>query len=260
MRRHTDPSNIIPCPIPTGKHFKNRSGLKFGRLTALEFYGARTSRGKVRYFWKCVCECGVTLVVDGASLGNGSTRSCGCLHSEMSSKACIKRLTTHGARNTPEYKVWKGMFTRCYNPNEKVFRHYGAIGITVFAGWHGGAGFVRWRDYMGPRPSPLHEIDRINNDGHYEPGNVRWATRKQQCRNYSRNVFLEHDGLRLCLVEWSERTGLKQQTIRARVFRYGWSIEKALTTPLRKTIHAVQMCFSQLPPKSDVSTETPSSA
>lgn len=132
----------------------------------------------------------------------------------------------HGMYKTPEYKVWKGAIDRCCNPKCKHFHLYGGRGISICEKWrHDFAAFIQ---DVGPRPSREHSLDRYpNNDGNYEPGNVRWATRSEQQRNTRDNVFLTKDGLTLTMVEWSEKLGLKYETIRFRHYR-GWPDDEVL--------------------------------
>jgi DNA-binding transcriptional regulator YiaG len=130
-----------------------------------------------------------------------------------------------------EYRIWCGMLSRCNKPNNKGYRRYGGRGIKVHATWQGPGGFERFLAHVGRRPSPQHSIDRINNDGNYEPGNVRWATATQQMRNSSINHILEWDGLALPVSAWAERLGMNVEALRCRVF-WGWSTERILTTPI----------------------------
>lgn len=133
------------------------------------------------------------------------------------------------------------MIARCENSSEQSFPLYGGRGIRVCAEWrHDFAAFFK---HIGPRPSPTHSIDRIDVNGNYEPGNVRWATPTEQARNKRTNSRLNAFGETLTLVEWSERTGINRGTIESRI-KYGMSPEKALTkTDLRGVgLHAPRDC------------------
>jgi hypothetical protein len=127
------------------------------------------------------------------------------------------------------------MITRCCNPNQKAYKNCGGRGVRVCRRWR--ASFAAFLEDVGPRPSPRHTIERINNSGHYEPGNCRWATRGEQARNSRRNRLLTVRGETLCLAAWAERLGLKRSTVSARLGR-GWSPRDALRPgldPRRRT-------------------------
>lgn len=163
---------------PRSPKFRDLSGSTFGRLSVASFAGMR--RGHAYY--KCLCACGTNSVVCGISLSAGRTASCGCLHSEQSSKAS----TTHGQASattkTAEYRSWVQMKTRCNNPAYIEFEFYGGRGISVCERW--ASSFETFFSDMGPKPSRSHSLDRYpNNDGNYEAGNCRWATPKQQANN-----------------------------------------------------------------------------
>ena len=131
-------------------------------------------------------------------------------------------------KRSPEYMAWAQMKLRCLNPKSPKYPRYGGRGISVCSAWLEFDAFIA---DMGARPSPDHSIDRIDNDGDYEPSNCRWATRTQQQRNREANRRLTHDGETATLAEWAERLGISTATLYSRVGRLGWSVEKALTTP-----------------------------
>jgi hypothetical protein len=128
-------------------------------------------------------------------------------------------MRSHGhARNrtqTPEYRAWQKMKLRCSNPNEQNYRYYGGRGIRVAAEWEND--FEAFLAYIGDRPSASHSLDRIDCDGDYRPGNVRWATRQEQTRNTRRNHWIEINGERMTIAEAAERLGLKPSTLANRV-------------------------------------------
>ena len=123
------------------------------------------------------------------------------------------------------------MIERCENSENRDFRIYGARGISVCERWRDS--FENFLADMGPKPSPHHSIDRIDNNGNYEPSNVRWATRQDQARNRHTNHMLTHGGTVACIAEWSERTGIHKNVIWVRVALLGWPVERALNEPKR---------------------------
>jgi hypothetical protein len=148
------------------------------------------------------------------NLLRGRHRSCG---------GC-QGVERHGMSNTPEYGVWKGMIKRCTNVASDDFRHYGARGISVCPQWL--QSFTAFLADVGPRPTPEYSIDRYpDNDGNYEPGNVRWSTQDEQMSNMRRNRVIEFNGLSMTLSQWSRHTGLSLQTLSSRL-RLGWSVER----------------------------------
>ena len=165
--------------------FKDLSGQTFGRLLALW-----ANKGKRRaHLWSCQCDCGTVVLVSVDLLKNGKTKSCGCLVAE-GNKERGKSQVTHGQATirlgvTPEYRAWSSAKQRCTNPNTINYENYGGRGIQFKFG-----SFEEFYRELGNKPEPKHfySIDRYpDNDGHYEVGNVRWATAKQQ-RNNRRQV------------------------------------------------------------------------
>jgi len=212
----------------------NLSGLVFSRLVVKEFVGIRGKGAS----WKCVCECGNETIVSSNSLRRGTTRSCGCLALEAKTKNVRKMReanTRHGETHSYLYQTWWSMRQRCSNPNVRNYPRYGGRGITTHPVFDVYEGF---RDYvltsLGHR-KPRESLDRIDNNGNYEPGNLRWATPPQQQRNRGDNRMVELFGEELCLTEAIEKWGVADYgTIQARVYKLGWPIEKAILTPPRK--------------------------
>lgn len=158
---------------------KDITGKKFGRLTAIEYVGKNSCRHSL---WLCECECGNKHVTSLDCLTQGNTRSCGCLNDEARRKGGNRR--THGMCDTPIYRTWKSIKRRCYNPNTQDYKHWGARGITVHPTWKDD--FKEFYNHVSALPhfgEKGYSLDRIDVNGNYEPGNVRWATAKQQANN-----------------------------------------------------------------------------
>lgn len=196
------------------------TGKKFGNWTVL---GPAVVTNKRHPKWNCLCKCGTRRPVFAQSLRSGASKGCGCTVARMASERSRK----HGKSHTSLYKAWAGMKDRCFNPNNLHYAEYGGRGITVCDRWRDS--FSNFIADMGDRKPGL-TIERIDNDGNYEPGNCKWATRKEQQRNRRVCNNLTFNGETLCVSEWAERIGLKHETLRGRLSR-GWSVEKALTTP-----------------------------
>lgn len=204
--------------------FKDITNRRFGRLTALR-RAENSPRGHVK--WHCRCDCGNKSVVHATSLMSGKTTSCGCFSRER-----VKEISTkHGFYKSPEYRIWSRIKDRCNNPNSDCYDGYGGRGITLDPSWEI---FENFYTAMGPRPSPNHSIDRIDNNKGYSKENCRWATSKEQSRNKRSNRYLTLNGKTLLLVEWAEKLNCSPRAIQQRIDYYGWSVEKALTTPVKK--------------------------
>ena len=202
------------------------TGQKFGRLTALEPVGTNSHGNRV---WLCKCDCGNMYEVSVDSLRNGRTKSCGCLHSEVTKERNIKRVV-HGGRGTRLYRIWRGIKTRCQNENNKDYKHYGGRGIKICNEWN--KNFAAFRDWaLANGYSDALTIDRIDVNGNYCPENCRWADARTQNGNKS-TCFLTYNGETRTRKEWSEITGISVDVIWNRLSN-GWSIERALTEPVR---------------------------
>lgn len=186
-----------------------------GRWTVVRYDG-RTSCARRLHKWLCRCACGVEKSVRERSLVMKTTESCGCFQKERASAANM----THGQtaslngvdhngvatrKNIVEYNAWQGMRSRCYNEKLASFQDYGARGIVVCDRWlfgeNGKSGAELFLQDVGHRPSALHSLDRIDNDGPYSPSNVRWATRSQQSWNKRSSVLIEINGQKLTIGE-----------------------------------------------------------
>lgn len=197
---------------------RNLTGKKFGRFTVIKFSHWR-SRSP---YWKCACECGKSVAVCAYDLIAAKSKSCGCLRTALLRVRC----TTHGEaishKLSREYKTWIGIRNRCLTPSSQHYKWYGARGIGICG---------RWMDYrnfladMGRCPDGF-SIERINNDGDYEPGNCKWADVVTQANNRRSNRRIEFDGRNMTLSQWALVLGIKRATLSGRILG-GWTTEEA---------------------------------
>jgi len=199
------------------------AGMVFGKLTVIR----RVRNGKncsVR--WESVCECGGKTISDSFALRIGKSKSCGCIQREIAKKM----KTTHDRFGTAEYSSWQHMKDRCLNKKNDAYKYYGERGITVCDSW---IVFENFYKDMGKCPNKM-TLERIDNFDSYFKQNCKWATRKEQSNNTRRNHLLELNGVTMNIKQWSEVIGINYKTLLGRINDSGWSIERALTTPLLK--------------------------
>lgn len=210
---------------------KDLTGKVFGRLTVVKLHNGPERR------WLCACSCGHgTKIATTSNLTGGGVRSCGCLARENRQRLAainfpdVASSRLAGLRNTdhPLYSRWRAMISRCLNPTFTDYYRYGGRGIKVCERWL--TSLANFAVDMGPLPSPDAQIDRTDNNGHYEPGNCRWATRSEQARNRRTSRRLDVNGETATVAEWAERYGITQSLIHSRLNR-GWSPADAVTQP-----------------------------
>ena len=206
-------------------------GEKYGRLTIIE----RVENDKRRRaMWKCKCDCGKEVVVMGIYLKNGKTKSCGCYQKDVAKKHILEynaspeyhqpSHTIHGKHDSRMYTIWCNMKQRCSNPNHEKYGYYGARGISVCEEWKNDfQSFYDWSIANGYTDELT--IDRIDSAKGYSPDNCRWVTQKEQTRNRSITVRIEHDGEIKTLKEWCEQYNFDYKLAHAR-YKKGWSFEE----------------------------------
>lgn len=163
------------------------------------------------------------IIYRDGSLSKTCCRRCGSTFAHEANR-------THGLTDSPEYRAWHCMKQRCHNPTDAAYPLYGGRGIEVCDRWKNS--FELFLADMGPRPTPDHTLERTDNELGYGPGNCRWATQMEQCRNTRHNHTVTWDGKTFCLTDWAIHLGIKKTTLGMRL-RSGWSVERALTTPSR---------------------------
>ncbi len=223
-------SKSCGCLADESRHKKaeDLTGQKFNRLTVIE----RDPSSNTKHIkWICRCDCGNTCSVAGDNLKNGHSKSCGCLNSELVT-ARNKANATHGDTRTPLYRIWHSMWARCTDPRCASFLRYGARGISVCEEWKDYLVFRAWALSVGYDYDPKWTIDRIDPDGDYCPENCRFLTRQQQSATNRHAVRVEYNGETKCLREWAREYNIPYLTFYNR-YRNGWSMEQALTTPVR---------------------------
>lgn len=176
--------------------------------------------------WNCICDCGTKRIVAGISLKNGSSKSCGCLRNENLGN----KNRTHGRSQTKEWSAWSRMKQRCSSNDKRYFPYYKNRGIKICDRWNK---FENFFADMGKCPEGR-SLDRIDNNGNYEPSNCRWATTKEQMRNRSCSLSITYNGETLTYLQWAKRLGTCHDSIIHSRLKRGWSEEKTVTTPIKQ--------------------------
>ena len=191
------------------------SGKKYNKLYVIKYVGKSK--------WLCKCECGKNCIVIASKLKNGHTKSCGCLQKEMTHKANSK----HNECGSRLYCEWLNMKSRCNNKNNKYYKIYGGRGITICDEWSKNyLKFKEWAIANGYQDNLT--IDRIDNNGNYEPTNCRWATWKEQANNTRRTIKYEFGNLKLSIKQWAELFGINYGTFKDRINKRKWDFYKCL--------------------------------
>ena len=194
------------------------SGKVFNRLTVIS-RADKDIHGRSK--WHCLCDCGSETIVRSCNLSSGHTKSCGCFHREATTK--------HGYGYHKLYEVWRHMVDRCYNKSSNRYYRYGSRGISVCDEWKNDVGlFVRWLEKNGYKKG-ISNIDRINNNKGYYPGNCRVINKELNAKNKCNSVYVVFKGVKMLLIDLADRFNIKRCTLRARILKYGMSVEDAVT-------------------------------
>lgn len=196
-------------------------GSRWGRWTVTGVAELKNGKQAV----PVVCDCGQQRVVHLGNLLLGKTKSCGCLSKVVASD----RLRTHGMSGTPIYRVWNAMRRRCNQPNYPAYKNYGGRGVKVCERWNS---FENFYADVGDAPFAGASLDRTDNNGDYEPNNIKWASKFEQANNTRRSVRFQVFGQSISIREAAEKYGLPQGTLRRRVYSNGMDLEEAVTHPL----------------------------
>ena len=201
------------------------TGKRFGRLTVLNREGSNLEG---RAMWKCKCDCGSEKIILGKSLRVGLTKSCGCIVNELRNER-----TRNKYKGTKLHNSWRAMKGRCMDKNNERYSNYGGRGIVVCDEWRNSfENFRKWALENGYSYGLT--IDRIDNDGNYEPNNCRWATSEEQANNKRDNHLIKCKGETKTLIQWADSLNINYSTLFSRLSS-GWSIEKAFTTPASRS-------------------------
>ena len=211
-------------------------GKKFGKLTIIEFshkkqkYASNGKKNGNDFYYKCKCDCGNETISRIADLKKGKASSCGCYRVERT-KITNKKYESNEFWDTKLYKTYSKIKDRCFNKNCKHYDNYGGRGITMCEEWRNNYQlFYNWAIANGYKEGL--SIDRINNNGNYEPSNCRFATSTVQNNNKRSNFYITYNGKTQTAKQWADELGIKYTTLKSRLVILKWSVEKALTTPV----------------------------
>lgn len=209
-------TNIAFQPFPKSSRFIDRTGFRHDRVVVLGYLGIDRNQHR----WLCKCDCGNLTVIATCKLGK--TRSCGCRFTET-----MGNRRTHGKSGQSVYNRWVAMIQRCTNPKNLNFFNYGGRGIQVCERWRV---FENFYADMGEPPTPKHTLERKNNNGNYEPDNVKWATYRENQNNRRSSLLFTYKGKTQSVIEWCRELHLPYGRVITRIEK-GWDFVSAVTVP-----------------------------
>lgn len=203
----------------------NLAGKKFGKLYVIKKVGTNKSG---RALWECLCDCGNTCIKHSQYIQTGRAVSCGCWARQIERDANL----IHGFNNTRLYSIFRGMYKRCYIKSNRAYKYYGGRGITICDDWlNDRSKFFLWAISNGYSDDLT--IQRVDNDKGYSPDNCTWVTNKEQQNNKRSNYNVTYKGITHTVAEWEDILGMNHNTLRSRLSKYHWSIDKAIETPVK---------------------------
>lgn len=215
---------FVAVPPSNDRRFIDIAGQVFTRLTVISYAG--------HHEWNCICACGIKVIIKGGHLRSGNTKSCGCLHRDWLAENNTRHGDASRRATTPEYRAYHQAKDRCYNTHYHAYKSYGGRGIQFKFD-----SFAQFLEHIGRRPSNRHTLDRIDVDGHYEIGNVRWVTMHEQNRNRSDHRFITINGATQCVADCADAYGVSPDLVYERLSR-GWCAHCSLTRPLRPGVRS----------------------
>lgn len=216
--------------------FIDLTGQHFGYWKVIE---RSESKKREPTKWLCECKCGTRKVVVGATLKNGTSKSCGCMRTEL----LTERAQTHGKSKIRLYRIWARMIQRTTNKNEPDYKYYGGRGIAVCKEWRESfVVFEIWAKESGYADNLT--IDRKDNSKNYQPDNCRWVTMKEQSRNTRRTHYLTYNGQTKSLTDWADEMQMSRSALDARINQRRWDVEKALTTEVKTVARPYYLTYN----------------
>jgi hypothetical protein len=211
----------------------NLTGKTIDRLKVIKFSHNDENDNRM---WECLCSCGNIRFYTTGSLNGGSVKSCGCKSYEYKHGKIPRK---HGMTNTRFYKIWKGAKYRCINPKNCLYKYYGGRGIKICDRWLKFDNFLNdmyqsYEEHIRICDENNTTIDRIDTNGDYCLENCKWSTWKEQGNNRKTNAFIKFNNINMTVTQWSDKLHINKSTILGRLHKYGWSVEKTLTTPAGK--------------------------